>query len=355
MKVAPILSQMKDLPDIFCPVLVHTGQHYDVQMSDVFFQELGLPEPDHHLGVGSGSHAQQTARVLMAFEEVLSKEEPQVVVVVGDVNPTVACAMDASKANIPVAHVEAGLRSRDRRMPEEINRIVTDAISDFLFTPSADADGNLRGEGVSQNRIFRVGNVMIDSLRKMEPAADRSDVLERLGAREKEYALLTLHRPSNVDDREVLAGILDALDAIQREIQVIFTVHPRTRARLEAFELQSRVVAMGGLTMTEPVSYLDSLKLQKEARLVLTDSGGLQEETTAFGVPCLTLRENTERPVTISEGTNTLVGVAPEAIVGAARAVLEGSVSKGRIPELWDGHTAERIVDVLQRRLQRSG
>ncbi len=350
MKIAPILASMKREPDRFEPLLVHTGQHYDVRMSDVFFKELGLPEPDHHLEVGSGSHGEQTAKVMVAFEKVLLSESPDLVVV-GDVNPTLACAVDAAKLYIPVAHVEAGLRSRDRRMPEEINRILTDAISSFLFTPSRDGDDNLAKEGLPADRIHFVGNVMIDSLRLLEPLADRSDVLERLGVPSAGFALLTLHRPSNVDDEGVLRGILSALDEIQREVPIVFPAHPRTRGRLSAFGLEERVEGMGNLHLTDPVSYLDSLKLQKCARMVLTDSGGLQEEATAFGVPCLTIRENTERPVTLDVGTNTLVGTSPKSIVDTARQVIAGDYRKGSIPELWDGRAADRIVRVLREAL----
>jgi UDP-N-acetylglucosamine 2-epimerase (non-hydrolysing) len=316
-------------------------------MSDVFFQELGLPEPDHHLGVGSGTQAEQTAGVMVAFEQILLKERPDLVVVVGDVTPTVACSLDAAKLCVPVAHVEAGLRSGDRRMPEEINRIVTDALSTFFFTPSPDGDANLLREGVALERIFCVGNVMIDSLRRLEPLADRSDVLERLGLEENGYAFMTMHRPSNVDDRSVLKGILGALEEIQKELAVVLPLHPRTGGRIAEFGLEGMVNRMENLKMTEPVGYLDSLKLQKAARLVLTDSGGIQEETTVLGAPCLTLRENTERPVTVEVGTNTLVGMDPVAILETARQVLDGKYKQGRIPDLWDGRTSDRIVSVL--------
>ena len=347
MKIAPVLEAMAARAGAFEPILVHTGQHYDIRMSDVFFQELGLPEPDHHLGVGSGTHAEQTSRVMAAFEQVLIQEKPGLTVVVGDVNPTLACAIDSAKLHIPVAHIEAGLRSGDRSMPEEINRILTDAVSDILFTPSKDADENLAGEGIPPNRIFRVGNVMIDTLRRLETAADRSDILERLSVAPGEYALMTLHRPSNVDDRDILAGIMDAVDRIQTRMPVVLPAHPRTRARLEAHGLLSRVLGMGQVTLSEPVGYLESLKLQKAAAMVLTDSGGIQEETTALGVPCLTIRENTERPVTIEEGTNVLVGTDPEAILNAAWQVMEGRGKGGRLPDLWDGQAAGRIVTAL--------
>jgi len=344
MKIAPIQAELAKSPDAFQPVLVHTGQHYDARMSDVFFQDLGIPEPAYHLGVGSGTHAEQTGRTMMAFEPVLASEAPDLVVVVGDVTATVACAVDAAKMGIPVAHVEAGLRSRDRKMPEEINRVLTDAISDLLLTPSADANQNLKQEGVAEARIRLVGNVMIDSLRRLEDRADASPVLESLGVAPGAYALMTLHRPSNVDNRTILEGILSALHPIQRRVPVVFPAHPRTRKMIDQFGMGDRVTEMTGLKLTDPVGYLDFLKLQKHAALVLTDSGGVQEETTALGVPCLTLRENTERPVTVTVGTNTLVGMNPDRIVAEAQAVLDGRYKAGHIPDLWDGRTAKRIV-----------
>ncbi len=348
-KVAPILRALQRRPDAFSPCLVHTDQHYDWQMSAVFFRDLGLPEPDRHLGVGSGSQAVQTAKILIAFEEALLERRPDLVLVVGDATSTLACALCAAKLNIPVAHVEAGLRSLDRAMPEEINRIVTDAISDLLFTTSAEADANLLREGFPPDKVHRVGNVMIDSLFYALETADRSPILSTLGVQPKGYALATLHRVSNVDHPETLRGILSALDDIQRHIPLVFPIHPRTRKNLTAFGLQDQVSAMSNAILTEPMGYLDSIKLQKEARLVITDSGGLQEETTALGVPCLTVRENTERPETISVGTNTLVGISPEVIVREAMRVLEGSYKKGRIPDLWDGRAAERIVEILKK------
>jgi UDP-N-acetylglucosamine 2-epimerase (non-hydrolysing) len=347
MKIAPILEELKKHPDQFEPYLVHTGQHYDEKMSKVFFEELGLPEPDRYLGVGSGSHAAQTAKVMIAFEDVLTEEKPDLVLVVGDVNSTVACSLDAVKLHIPVGHVEAGLRSRDRTMPEEINRLVTDAISDLLFTTCRDADENLLQEGIPREKIFFAGNVMIDSLRKFEHLAESVPILSTLGLESKGYGLVTLHRPSNVDQLEHFEGIIRAFGEIQTRLPLIFPIHPRTEKMIAELGLQSQVAAMKNLRFVAPVGYLDFLKLQKSARLVLTDSGGIQEETTVLGVPCLTLRENTERPITVEVGTNQLVGVDRERIVRAAMDILDGNEKPGRIPEGWDGKAAERIVEAL--------
>ena len=342
MKVAPILAQLRKRGGVQ-QILVHTGQHYDAKMSDVFFQDLGMPDPDVHLGVGSGSHAQQTARVMVEIEPVLSREKPDVVVVAGDVNSTVAVALVAAKMGLAVAHVEAGLRSRDWSMPEEINRVVTDRLSDLLFTPSRDGDENLAREGVDPARVHFVGNVMIDSLNAALPRARESRIHDRLEVSRKGYALATLHRPANVDDPAALSRLLSALAEVAAQLPVVFPIHPRTRSRLPAgFEAK-------GLKLVEPLGYLDFLALTAEARLVMTDSGGIQEETTALGVPCLTLRENTERPVTVDVGTNQLVGTDPARAVAAARDVLAGRVRKGALPELWDGRAAERVADVLAR------
>lgn len=346
MKMAPIVDEMARHAEID-QRLLHTGQHYDDNMSRVFFQELGLPPPDVYLGVGSGSHASQTAQVMVGFEKICLESRPDMVVVVGDVNSTMACAITAVKLWIPVAHVEAGLRSFDRRMPEEINRIVTDAVSDLLLTASRDGDENLIREGVDPARIHFVGNVMIDTLLRHRARAAASDVLGRLGVPPRGYALLTLHRPSNVDDRETLGGIVSALEAVQARLPIVFPVHPRTLKRLESFDLLARLAAMPGMILTEPLGYLDFLCLLDHARLVLTDSGGIQEETTILGVPCLTLRPNTERPVTVTQGTNQVIGSSPERIVAASLEVLEGRGKEGQRPELWDGHAAERIVRVL--------
>lgn len=351
MKIAPLIEAMQDYDDIQ-PVLLHTGQHYDDKMSKIFFNELDIPRPDIYLGVGSGSHAEQTARVMIAFEQVLLEHKPDAVVVVGDVNSTLACAVTAAKLWIPVAHVEAGLRSFDRKMPEEINRIVTDALSDFLFTTSQDAGANLQREGIPAEKIFFVGNVMIDTLRKHQTRAARLNTPRRFGLQEGHYALLTLHRPSNVDVPEVFSGILDALTAIQLEVPILFPAHPRTVKRLAEFGFQERLAAAPNLRVVEPLGYLEFLNLMMHAQLVLTDSGGIQEETTILGVPCLTLRENTERPITVSQGTNRLVATDPEQIVSAARNVLANQQPAGRIPELWDGHAAERIVTILRQQLR---
>lgn len=350
MKIAPLIEEMRRYPDIR-PLLLHTGQHYDDAMSQIFFDELGIPRPDVYLGVGSGSHAEQTARVMLGFERVLLTEKPDVVVVVGDVNSTLACAITAAKLGVPVAHVEAGLRSFDRAMPEEINRIVTDALSDFLFTTSRDADENLRREGIAAEKIFFVGNVMIDTLNKQRERAARLGAPAQFGLQAGRYALLTLHRPSNVDDPAVLGAILEALAVLQETLPVLFPAHPRTVKRLHEFGLASRLTAAPDLRLAPPQGYLAFLDLMMHARLVLTDSGGVQEETTILGVPCLTLRQNTERPVTVSEGSNELVGSDPARILAAARRILAGQGKVGRTPELWDGQAAKRIVAVLRERI----
>lgn len=342
MKIAPLLRELRARPGCEA-VLVHTGQHYDTAMSERFFSELGIPEPDVNLGVGSGSHAAQTAEVLRRIEEVLLEKRPDAVVVVGDVNSTLAAAIAAVKLGIPVAHVEAGLRSFDRTMPEEINRVLTDQISHWLFTTEPQAETNLVREGISRDRIHFAGNVMIDTLLGHLEHARGLDTLERLGLTAGGYGLLTLHRPSNVDDPERLRLLFAVLEEIHAELPVLFPVHPRTREAIRRF-LGGRAP---GLRMEEPLGYLDFLRLMADARIVLTDSGGIQEETTALGVPCLTLRENTERPVTVDQGTNTIVGSDPATIRSEARKVLEDGGKRGRVPERWDGRAAARIADVL--------
>jgi UDP-N-acetylglucosamine 2-epimerase (non-hydrolysing) len=338
MKVKPVMDALEARgADV---VLVHTGQHYDAAMNDVFFADLGLRPPDRHLGTGSGSHAEQTARVMTAFEPLVDELAPDAVVVVGDVTSTLACALVAAKAGVLVAHVEAGLRSRDWSMPEEVNRLVTDRLSDLLFAPSPDGVDNLRAEGYHADQIHLAGNVMIDTLYANLDRALASDVLHRHGLTPGGYALATLHRPANVDDPDVLSRLLRAFGEVARELPVVLPVHPRTAARLESAGIPE------GLRLVPPAGYLDFIALQASARLVLTDSGGIQEETTALGVPCLTTRDSTERPITLTEGTNVLVGRDPERIVAAAREVLESPPAK-RAPALWDGHAGERIADVL--------
>lgn len=344
MKMAPIIAAIQRRATEVTQTLVHTGQHYDEAMSASFFRDLGMPAPDINLEVGSGTHAQQTARVMLAFEPVLSEQKPDWVVVVGDVNSTLACALVARKLGIKVAHVEAGLRSFDRDMPEEINRILTDQLSDLLLTPSADGDANLLREGIAPERIVRVGNVMIDTLLQQVERAQASPILRELELKPRSYGVVTLHRPSNVDDPESLRGILTALGEIAVELPLVFPAHPRTQARMREFGL----AVPPGMRVIDPLGYLEFMRLWSNAKLVLTDSGGLQEETTALGIPCLTLRENTERPVTIEQGTNRLVGCDPAAIKQTAFSVLRGELKlAGRVPELWDGKTAERIVDAL--------
>lgn len=348
MKMAPVLAALGRRPGVRC-TLVHTGQHYDAKMSDVFFAELGLPAPDVHLGVGSGTHAEQTAKVMLALEPVLVREPPAALVVAGDVNSTLAGALVAAKLGVPVAHVEAGLRSRDWSMPEEVNRVVVDRLSRLCLTPSRDGDLNLRAEGVPEEHIFCVGNAMIDTLLLQLPRARSIGVHARLGVSRGGYALATLHRPSNVDAPGALLRVLGALAQVAARLPVVFPIHPRTRARVEADPAAKALAATAGLLLCDPLGYLDFLALTDGARLVLTDSGGIQEETTALGVPCLTLRENTERPITVEEGTNTLVGSDPARVVSAAFAVLDGRGKAGRCPPLWDGHAGERIAEVLVR------
>ena len=346
MKMAPILKALSAYPRIR-PFLVHTGQHYDAEMSRIFFHELGLPAPDKDLEIGSDTHARQTARIMMAFEETLQGRASKLVLVVGDVNSTMACSLVAVKLGVEVAHVEAGLRSRDRTMPEEINRLVTDAVSDLLFATSPDAVDNLRAEGVPATKIHLVGNPMIDTLRLHLPAARARNAAARFGLTPREYALVTLHRPSNVDQPDTLRRILGALQAVATRIPVLFPVHPRTRERMAG----AGFVPGAGFTLTDPLGYLDFLSLMDASRFMITDSGGIQEETTALGVPCLTLRANTERPVTITEGTNRLLGDDPDAILPAALPLLGGEFPKPRCPALWDGQAGARIATVLARHL----
>jgi UDP-N-acetylglucosamine 2-epimerase (non-hydrolysing) len=351
MKVAPVLRALDERG--VENVLVHTGQHYDAAMSAAFFDDLGLPEPDVHLEVGSGSHAEQTARVMERIEPVLTERRPDLVMVVGDVNSTLAAAIVAAKLWIPVAHVEAGLRSFDRTMPEEINRVLTDQISDLLFTTSPEAEENLSREGIAPERVHFVGNPMIDSLERHLARSRESKALETLGVVTGEYGLVTLHRPSNVDDPATLKGILEALGGVAEKMPVIFPAHPRTVKVMREHSLESLVdlsggpAARGSVTCTEPIGYVDFLALMAGARLVLTDSGGIQEETTILGVPCLTLRANTERPITIAMGTNRLIGSDPEAIGRAASEALDAPRLVPSRPPLWDGKAGERIADAV--------
>lgn len=347
-KIDPILRALDRSPERFRTTVVHTGQHYDDQMSDVFFRELGIRRPDINLGVGSGSHASQTAAVLVGIEKILVETKHDLLLVVGDVNSTMAGSLAAAKLCVPVAHVEAGLRSGDRTMPEEINRLVTDAISDLLFTSSRDGDENLLREGVPAGKIHFVGNVMIDTLLRCRDLALQSSALTKLDLRPRDFALLTLHRPSNVDDRAVFERLLDALEWLQQRLPIVFPAHPRTTAQIERHDLSDRVRSLTNLRILPPQSYLDFLALQSAARIVLTDSGGVQEETTVLGVPCLTLRANTERPVTCSHGTNQLVGQDPSRIITACERVLSAGPITPKVPEFWDGHAAERIAEVLR-------
>ncbi|MBF0521716.1 MAG: UDP-N-acetylglucosamine 2-epimerase (non-hydrolyzing) [Candidatus Omnitrophica bacterium] len=347
MKVSALYEEVRKYPRKINPIVVHTGQHFDRRMSHLFFHDLNLPKPDYYLNVGSLSHAQQTAKVLERLEPVLLKENPDIVIVVGDVNSTVAAALCASKLNIPVAHVEAGLRSFDRTMPEETNRILTDAISDYLFVTEEAGVRNLLKEGVSRNKIHFVGNVMIDTLKAQQKKAAESSILKELSLQEKKYALLTLHRPSNVDNKESFLNILKILETIQKDITVIWPVHPRTDKMIDVFRLKSKISPLKNLKMIPALGYLDFLKLMADAKFVLTDSGGIQEETTILNVPCLTLRENTERPVTISMGTNVLTGQNYRKIISESRNILKGKGKKGRIPPLWDGLASQRIIAIL--------
>lgn len=369
MKIAPLLraiakhnelNKLNERP--ITPILIHTGQHYDYEMSQVFFQDLELPKPDVYLGVGSGTHAEQTGKIMIELEKVLLEEKPDLVVVVGDVNSTLAAALAAVKLNISVAHVEAGLRSYDRTMPEEINRLLTDQISDYLFTHSRDADENLKREGIPQEKIFFVGNVMVDSLLFNKARADQSQILAQLKLAEEGYALLTLHRPSNVDEKRSLMNIMSTITEISEWIPVVFPAHPRTQKKLREFNLNlpTPVIASPDelnelnklndrLLIIPPLSYLDFLKLEMYAKFVMTDSGGIQEETTVLNVACLTLRDTTERPITIAQGTNVLVGNSPQKIIEEASRILASKSQSPSHIELWDGMTAERIVAMLAR------
>jgi UDP-N-acetylglucosamine 2-epimerase (non-hydrolysing) len=346
MKVAPLYRQLAAASD-FTPLLVHTGQHYDANMSGAFFDDLGLPEPDHHLGIGSGTHAEQTAGVMVAFDRLLSQANaPDWLVVVGDVNPTAACALVATKRGVRTVHLEAGLRSRDRAMPEELNRLVTDTLSDVLWTPSPDADENLRSEGIPAGRITRVGNIMLDSFELLRARIEQADEVAALGLKNDRFGVVTLHRPSNVDGDAQLGRLVDALVQAQRRLPLVFPVHPRTAKRLAETGFDAKL-SEAGIRLVEPLPYIRFMNLVTHCAAAITDSGGIQEETTYLGIPCLTLRDNTERPITITEGTNRLVDASN--LVEALETALAAEWKPGR-PDLWDGHTAERCVEDLRRR-----
>lgn len=366
MKIAPLIHAIRESNARnarIIPVIVHTGQHYDKGLSQIFFDELGIPEPDFNLGIGSGSHAEQTGRIMIAFEQVALAQNPDLVVVAGDVNSTIACALVAAKLRIPVAHIEAGLRSFDRTMPEEINRILTDRISDFLFTPSRDADENLRKEGIAAENIFFVGNIMVDSLRLIMKHLHKSRILSMLGKildQNTGYAMITLHRPSNVDDKRTLERALGCIKELSRDMPMLFPVHPRTAKQIKDFGLGRTITWLdadyhirkgqnaSNIYGLPPLGYLDFVALMTKAKVIFTDSGGIQEESTVLGIPCITLRENTERPVTVTEGTNTITGNDPEKITAAfLLAISPGEKSIRSIPALWDGKTAPRIVEIL--------
>lgn len=348
MKAAPLIEAVRAKGRLVAR-LVHTGQHFDANMSQVFFSQLGMPEPDIYLDIHGGSQAEQVGRVILELEKEFTKQAPDMVVVFGDVNSTLAAAVAANKLGLPLAHVEAGLRSFDRSMPEEHNRIVTDMLADLLFTPSADADKNLKREGVPAERIFRVGNIMVDSLLRFKPAAEALQTWKKFGVEPKNYGLVTLHRPSNVDEEKALTRIVDALAEIQKKTPLIFPVHPRTRERLASSELMAKL-EKSGVQVVEPIGYLEFVSLMTQARLMLTDSGGIQEEGTVLGVPCLTARDNTERPITLEMGNNRLVGNSTQGILDGYRAMLAHPVAP-RQPGLWDGQTAGRIEAVLAEHL----
>ena len=353
MKIAPVMEEMKKHPRIFSSRLVHTGQHYNRAMYHLFFEDLGMPRPDINLEVGSGTHSQQTATVMVEFEKVLMKDKPDIVVVAGDVNSTLACALVAKKLHIKVAHIESGLRSFDMKMPEEINRKLTDSISDYLFTPSIDGNQNLINEGIDKRKIHFVGNIMIDTLLRCKKLAQAKDKVKKLGCERRKFALLTMHRPDNVDKKENFSLAIKALAKIAKTVPILFPAHPRTQKKIKEFKLTKYFKGTDenknqGIFLIPPLGYLDFVNLMMNARFVLTDSGGIQEETTVLRVPCLTLRPNTERPVTISSGSNMLVGLDEKKILKGVKRILNSGKGKYKIPKYWDGKTAQRIVAVLK-------
>jgi len=346
MKVAPLYHGLKK-EKCFNAVLVHTGQHYDFEMSDVFIGDLGLPKPDIYLGIGSGTHAEQTGRVMMEYEKTCFAHKPDLVIVSGDVNSTMAATITAKKMHIPVAHLEAGLRSRDTSMPEEINRMVTDILCDLLWTPSPDADENLIREGILKERIVRVGNIMLDSYEMLRSRIKSENTAKRLGKKKKNYGIVTLHRPTNVDEKDSLAAIVSSLISISKKIPLVFSVHPRTKAKLKEYSFYDSLMKYETILMTEPLGYIEFMNLVEDSAMVITDSGGIQEETTYLNIPCLTMRENTERPITITQGTNRLVN--PSNIEKKVEEILGGHWSYGKRPEYWDGHTTKRVIESLNR------
>ncbi len=349
MKIAPLYHALKSR-EWAEPVIVHTGQHYDVNMSDSFFQDLMLPEPHIHLGIGSGSHAEQTGRVMMAYEKILMEQAPDLVVVVGDVNSTIAATLAAVKLGIKTAHLEAGLRSFDRTMPEEVNRVVTDSIADLLWTPSEDGNENLLREGVNKEKIQMVGNIMIDSLEMMRAKIETAHTWTKMGMAAKQYAVATLHRPSNVDQRKTLAPIVEAMQGLATRLPIVFPIHPRTRSSLERFDLLNQLNTAPGIHCVDPLNYLRFMNLVFNCRMVITDSGGIQEETTYLGIPCITLRENTERPITITKGTNQLCNV--HNMNAAIEKALSPKQNNSSPPQMWDGKTAQRVADNIYKFLQ---
>ncbi len=347
MKIAPIDKALQKYSDKIKHQIVHTGQHYDYQMSDAFFYDLNMPSPSHFLGVGSGSHSEQTAKVMLEFEKICLSEKPDLVIVPGDVNSTLAASIAASKLGIKLAHIESGLRSFDKNMPEEINRIVTDSIADFLFVTEKSGVENLKNEGKKDEQIFFVGNTMIDSLSQAKPLADKSVLIEKLDLRKKGYALVTLHRPSNVDEKEQLSDIIDIFDFVSKHNKVVFPIHPRTRKNLEKFDLSHRIKNKQELLFLEPLGYIDFLALMSNAKFVLTDSGGIQEETTVLGVDCLTIRTTTERPITCEIGTNHLIEPKKEKIIQAIEELYANPQKEHSVPPLWDGKAGERIAEII--------